>query len=265
LESLKKLLPPTSYSDNEKADTTIQRCITCIQVQAKQQRSYNRKPIEKTTKSFNLLHSDLCGPLVVSHSGYRYFILYINNFSQTAWVYFLSSKKAEEVVLVFQEFQAMVDKQYPEYTIRRFRCDNGQGEYDNTFFHGILRVGGISFEPSPPYTQHKNRVSERMIRTISTKARSMLLDSQLEDIFWAEAVNTATYPHARSPSSSLNGRTPYYEVLTGNKPELQHLRRFGSAAHKLIPPEPRSGKFSARSRLCLMMGYVHNTTKIWHL
>ena len=158
----------------------------------------------------------------------------------------------------------MVDTQYPGHVIRRFRCDNGRGEYDNSFFRGILRVRGISFEPSPPYTQHKNGVSERMIRTISTKARSMLLDSRLEDIFWAEAVNTATYLHSRSPSSSLNGRTPY-EVLNGRKPELQHLRRFGSAAHKLIPPEQRNGKFSSRSRQCLMLGYIHDTTKMWRL
>ena len=82
LESLKKLLPPTSYSNDAKADTTIQRCITCIQ--AKQQRSYNCKPIQKTTKPFHLLHSDLCEPLAVSHSGYHYFILYINDFSKTA-------------------------------------------------------------------------------------------------------------------------------------------------------------------------------------
>ena len=120
---------------------------------------------------------------------------------------------------------------------------------------------GISSEPSPPYTQHKNGVSERMIRTLSTKARSMLLDARLEDVFWAEAVNTATYLHSRSPSSALNGRTPY-EVLNSRKPELQHLRRFGSAAHKFIPLEQRNGKFSSRSRQCLMLGYVHDTTKI---
>ena len=261
-ESLKKLLPLASYSNDENEDTTIKRCIICIK--AKQQRSYNRKPVEKTTKPFHLLHSDLCGPLTQSHSGYRYFIVYIDAFSRTAWVYFLRSKKAEEVVSVFQEFQAMVDTQYPEYEIRRFRCDNGRGEYDNTFFRGILRVRGISFEPSPPYTQHKNGVSERMIRTISTKARSMLLDSRLEDIFWAEAVNTATYLHSRSPSASLHGRTPY-EVLHNTKPELQHLRRFGSAAFKLIPPEQRNGKFASHSRQCLMLGYVHDTTKIWRL
>ena len=158
----------------------------------------------------------------------------------------------------------MLDTQYPEYTIRTFHCDNGRGEYDNSFFRGILRVRGILFEPSPPYTQHKNGVSERMIHTSSTKARSLPLDPRLEDIFWAEAVNTATYLHSRSPSTLLHGRTPY-EVLNGRKPELQHLRRFGSTAHKIIPPEQRNGKFSSHSRQCLILDYVHDTTKIWRL
>jgi len=103
-----------------------------------------------------------------------------------------------------------------------------------------------------------------MILTITTKARSQLLDSWLDDVFWAEAVNTATYLHSRSTSSSLNNHTPY-EILTGQKPELQHLCRFGSTAHKLIPPEQRNGKFSSRSRKCLMLGYVHDATKVWRL
>jgi len=102
LDALKELLPPVSYSNSENADTTIKRCVTCVQ--AKQQRLYNRKPVEKTTQPFHLLHSDLCGPLALSHSGYRYFILYIDDFSRSAWVYFLRSKKAEEVVSVFQQF-----------------------------------------------------------------------------------------------------------------------------------------------------------------
>ena len=161
----------------------------------------------------------------------------------STWVYFLQSKKAEEVGSVFQEFQAMVDTQYLQYTIRRFRCDNGRGEYDNTFLRGILCVRCISFEPSSPCMQHKNGVSERMIHTISTMARAMLLDSRMEDIFWAEAVNTATYLHSRSPSFSLHGRTQY-KVLNSRKPELRHLRRFRSAAHKLIPAEQRNGRFS---------------------
>ena len=147
LDALKKLVPATSDANEETSNLAIRNCLTCIR--AKHQRSYNWNPVEKTMKPFHLLHSDLCGPLALSHFGYRYFILYIDDFSRTTCVYFLRSKKAVEVVSVFQEFPAIVDTQYPEYTIRRFRCDNGRGEYDNSFFRGILRVRGILFEPSP--------------------------------------------------------------------------------------------------------------------
>ena len=82
-----------------------------------------------------------------------------------------------------------------------------------------------------------------MIRTIVTKARAMLIDSKLEDDFWAEAACTAVYLHARTPSQSIAGGTPY-EKLKGKKPELGQLRRFGCAAYKFIPKKLRKGKFS---------------------
>jgi len=42
-------------------------------------------------------------------------------------VYFLRGKTAIEVVSVFQEFKARVEKQFPDWPIVRFRCDNGRG------------------------------------------------------------------------------------------------------------------------------------------
>jgi len=157
-----------------------------------------------------------------------------------------------------------VERPFPEYSIVRFRCDHGKGEYDNSLFRGILRESGISFEPSPPYTQHKNGVSERMICTIVTKARALILYSCLEDEFWAEAVNTAVYLHARSPSRTVGGLTPY-EKLFGVNPELGHLRRVGCAAYTLIPEAQRRSKFSERAKKCVFLGYVHETVKIWRL
>ena len=92
-------------------------------------------------------------------------------------VYFLLTKSAEEVSSKLLHFKAWVTAQ--GYKIRRFRSDNGRGEYSNKTFQKILGDSGISFEPAPPYTQHKNGVSEHMIRTLNTKARSMLLDAGL--------------------------------------------------------------------------------------
>ena len=260
-KSLSALIPKEAYQRDENTQESL--CQVCIK--AKHTGKFERKPQPRATKPFELLHSDLCGPInPSSKSGFRYFILYIDDFTRVTWVYFLQTKSSTEVVSVFQDLQARIEKQYPDWPITRFRCDNGRGEYDNSLFPGILRVGGIAFEPSPPYTQSKNGVSERMIRTIVRKARAMLIDSKLNDDFWAEAVSTAVYLHARTPSQSISGATPY-EKLTGKKPELGHLRRFGCAAYKFIPKELSKGKFSERSKECIFLGYVHDTGKIWRL
>ena len=54
LDALKKLLPLASYVDDRDGDASIKTCLTCIR--AKQQRAYNRKPVEKTTRPFHLVH-----------------------------------------------------------------------------------------------------------------------------------------------------------------------------------------------------------------
>src|SRR5215216_6513787 len=55
-------------------------------------------------------------------------------------------------------------------------------------------------------------------------------------------------------------------MLFQRKPQLDHFRRFGCLANKLIlPPQLKSSKFGSRSKQCIMVGYVHDTTKIWRL
>jgi len=104
-----------------------------------------------------------------------------------------------------------------------------------------------------------------MIRRITIKARALLLDARLPAEFWAEAVQTAAYLHARSPSQSNKGKTPF-EMIYNEKPEVHHLRRFGCLAYKLVPmPQRGEKKFGRRSQECIMLGYVHQTTKIWRL
>ena len=155
---------------------------------------------------FELIHSDSCGPIARSIGGSAYYIVFIDDCTRHTEVYFLLTKSAEEVSSKFQLFKACITAQ--GYRIRRFRCDNGRGEYSNKTFQKILGDSGITFEPAPPYTQHKNGVSECLIQTLNTKARSMLLDAKLPKKFWAEAIATATYLHQRSPSNSLEGLTP---------------------------------------------------------
>ena len=57
--------------------------------------------------------------------------------------------------------------------------------------------------------------------------------------------------------------TPY-EAWFGRKPSLAHLRPFGCPAYAYVPPELRK-KLDSRTRRCILLGYVHVTTKMWRL
>ena len=102
-----------------------------------------------------------------------------------------------------------------------------------------------------------------MIPTVMERACTILLESQLEDHFWPEAINISVYLHNRSPTPALNGITPY-EAWHGSKLPLEHLRRFGCDAYVYVPLERRK-KLDSKSRRCIHLGYVHNTTKLWRV
>ena len=128
------------------------------------------------TRRLELIHSDMWGPFKTqSKAGAKTFVLFIDVGSRMLWCFFMKSKtKTHEM---FKTFKAPPERHSGEL-IKRFRCDNGKPEYDNTTFQAILRENGISYEPSGPYTQNQNGVSERMNRTIMEKARTMLLHRQ---------------------------------------------------------------------------------------
>lgn len=235
-------------------------CDVCIK--AKHQQRFERKKVPHSTKPFELIHSDLCGPLSHSIGSAGYYIAYIDDCTRYTEVYLLVTKTSAEIISKFNHYKAWVDSQ--GYRIKRFRCDNGKGEYNNADFLQMLGDNGISYEPSPPYTQHKNGVSERMIQTLNSKVRCLLLDADLPMRFWGEAIKTACYIHRRTPTPSLpEGKSPF-EMLYGKQPQVHHLRRFGCTVYRHIPKQQRL-KFDCRSKACMMLGYVHKTTKIWRI
>ena len=58
-------------------------------------------------------------------------------------------------------------------------------------------------------------------------ARSMLNEKEVPQIFWADAMSTACYISNRAYIRKGVQKTPY-EIYKGRKPNLSHLRVFGS-------------------------------------
>lgn len=106
------------------------------------------------------------------------------------------------------------------------------------------------------------RTVERMNRTLIESVRSMLADSGLPQTFWAEALSTAVYLRNRSPTKSLPETTPF-EVWSGEKPDVSHLRVFGCNAYSHVPRDER-GKVDSKTKKCWMLGYG-STTKGYRL
>jgi len=136
-----------------------------------------RVKVKRNTKPFELVHSDVCGPFSTptfgckTHS--RYFV---GDYTRVSFLWMLPEQKSETCTTAYNAFSAQVTTL--GYQTRRFRCNNAQGEYDNKTFRSVLTASVTTYERCPPYSQQKNGVAERMIRTITEKARATMIDSQ---------------------------------------------------------------------------------------
>uniref|UniRef100_A0A2N9EE71 Integrase catalytic domain-containing protein n=1 Tax=Fagus sylvatica TaxID=28930 RepID=A0A2N9EE71_FAGSY len=105
---------------------------------------------------------------------------------------------------------------------------------------------GIRRQLTISNTPQQNGVAERRNRTLLDMVRSMMAQANLPISFWGDALLTAAYILNRVPSQSVSS-TPY-ELWKGEKPNLEHLRPWGSAgfvhstAHKYGKLGPRARK-----------------------
>ena len=92
----------------------------------------------------------------------------------------------------------------------------------------------------------KNRVIQEM-------ARVMLLNKQIPQKFWAEAVNTSCHIGNRIFFRAGTKKTTY-EIWNGKKPKVKYFRVFGSRCYILNDWE-NLGKFDAKSDEGIFLGY----------
>lgn len=82
-----------------------------------------------------------------------------------------------------------------------------------------------------------------------------MLEANLPEKFWAEAIYTANYLINRSPAKALKGGTPYGK-WTERTPSGNHLHIFGSKAFVLN--KTRRGKFTPKAQEGIFVGYAQN-------
>ena len=81
-------------------------CQTCVET--KQQQYVIRTKSSRCSTPFEIIHSDLCGPMKHSIRGSQFYIIYIDDCTRYTEVYFLITKTADEISAKFQTYQAWV-------------------------------------------------------------------------------------------------------------------------------------------------------------
>ncbi|CAD7093898.1 unnamed protein product [Hermetia illucens] len=112
-----------------------------------------------------------------------------------------------------------------------------------------------------PRTPQLNGVSERMVRTITEKARSMIISACMDKIFWGDAVLTATYLINITPTGALKQTKTPYEMWHGKKPQIKYLKIFGSTV--FVHNKNSRTKFDDKSWKGILIGYEPNGYKVW--
>lgn len=200
---------------------------------------------------FDLVHTDLAGPMQADSvvGGHKFWLTFIDDFSDTLWIYFLRHKSEQESK--FDEFRAMVKNQYGR-DIKVLRSDRG-GEYQSKSFIAKLKSLGIVHQRTNPDTPQQNGKAERYNRTIVEAAKSLLHAAGMSYGFWEEAVKTAVHVRNRAPKKALDWRTSI-EVLTGEKPDVSYFRVFGCLAYRQIHKDHRR-KLEPNAQSLVFVGY----------
>ena len=147
--------------------------------------------------------------------------------------------------------------------VQTLRSDGG-GEYTAKDVQKYLAEKGIKHELTTPNTPQHNGVVERMNRTLLDKVRAMLLDANLPESYWFDALQYAVHIHNITLTRALTDQTPE-EAWSGNKPNVSSLRVFGSWAFVHIPANQHT-KLGAKSLECTFLGYApqHKAYQLVH-
>ncbi|GJZ74664.1 putative ribonuclease H-like domain-containing protein [Tanacetum coccineum] len=115
---------------------------------------------------------------------------------------------------------------------------------------------GIKSEYCVARTPQQNGVAERKNRILIKAARTMLADSLLPIVCWAEAVNTACYVLNWVPVTKPHNKTPY-QLIISRAPSISFMRPFGCLVTILNTLDPL-GKFDGKAEERFLAGQGPN-------
>lgn len=206
--------------------------------------SHAQEPLE-------LVHTDVWGPApIMSSSGFKYYVHFIDDFSRFTWIYPLKQKS--ETVQAFTQFKNLTENQFNK-RIKVIQCDGG-GEYKPV--QKLAIDAGIQFRMSCPYTSQQNGRAERKHRHIAEFGLTLLAQAQMPLHYWWEAFSTAVYLINRLPSQVTQNESPY-SLIFHKEPDYKLLKPFGCACYPCLKPYNQH-KLQFHTTRCVFLGYSNS-------
>jgi hypothetical protein len=186
----------------------------------------------KNVKPGDQVYLDTCGPLVPSliyqHTNIVGVVCPASGYSRIFPCKSPSMANATaSLALYIADLRAKLGAQ-KYYAPLVVRTDGGSAFVGGTFKE-FCRAAEMHLTTSAPHVPQQNSYAERLFGIVFPIARMLLASAKLGVHYHPWALVTANWIHNRMPSMSREGKSPY-EILTGTKPNLSHLRTFGCAA-----------------------------------
>jgi hypothetical protein len=201
----------------------------------------------KANVPFELIHFDIWGPIATkSIHNHVFFLTAVDDYSRFTWITLMKHKSETRQHVI--DFIKMIEIQHQSH-VKTVRSDNGVEFLMPQFYSSK----GIIHQTSCVETPEQNGRVERKHQHLLNVGRALLFQANLPKTFWSYAVQHATYLINRIPSTVLKNKSPY-ELLYKEKPQIEHLKVFGSLAYASTLLTHR-GKLDPRARKCLFLGH----------
>ncbi|KAJ1038237.1 hypothetical protein NDA10_006762 [Ustilago hordei] len=196
-----------------------------------------------------LVHVDLMTDFK-GHANYHYALVAVDDFSSLIYMEPLCTKSAALTALRrwIARMEWAMDRK-----LKTLRSDNG-GEWCSIAAEDWQTQEGFKWQKSVPGISVQNGQAERAIRSVQEKMRLMLIGRACPRELWPYAITAAAHVMNLTPSAT---KTIPHEAFYGTTAHklAQQLRVFGCLAWVHVQQKDQQGKYRARAKPAIMIGY----------
>ena len=175
------------------------------------------------------------GKTITSLDGYRSYLLIVDKATRYKWIFLSRTKvpKIEEIRYFLKTIKPSVPGCY-------VMTDQGNELGGSSLFKDMLKEEQYNLTLTGAESSQSNGICERPYQDLARMMRTMLHGAGLGPEYWSFAIIHAVYLMNRLPHSAI--RSTPFEKLFNKKPNLRHLRIFGSRVFA-YKPNKRKAKF----------------------